>query len=252
MTNYYIEGLAYLQRKLGGVGVYLDGIGYDRITMLRLARVASAAGADIEIPFHSGDDFKNPWSERHAPAVCFYMEHLPYVTQLMFGEVFWFDGPEGYWMTNLAGLPFGVVNQFYPVPGPDYPFRSLLYAGAPNVGPAAAPVREMWRRFGINADTRTLGYWDDACPVRTDAPGVFATVHANEGRALICLASWATEPTAVLLAVDWRALGIDPATARISLPEIAGLQPGREALDLSAPLSIEPGKGLVIGVEAGR
>ncbi len=48
----------------------------------------------------------------------FYMEHLPFVTQLMVGEVFCFDGPEGYWMTNLAGLPFGIDNQFYPVPSP--------------------------------------------------------------------------------------------------------------------------------------
>ena len=252
MTNYYIEGLAYLERKLGGVGVYLDGIGFDRITTLRLARVVSATGADIEIPYHNGDDFKNPWSERHVPIVCCYMEHLPYVTQVMFGEGFWFDGPEGYWMTNLAGLPFGIVNQFYPVPGPDYPFRSLLYAGAPNVGPAAAPVRELWRQWGINADTRTRGYWDEACPVRTGVAGVFATVHANKGRSLICLASWATEPVAVNLAIDWQALGIDPATARISQPEIPGLQPGQETFDLSAPLSIEPGKGLVIGVEAGR
>lgn len=249
MTNYYIEGLAYLQRKLGGVGVYLDGIGYDRITMLRLARVASAAGADIEIPFHSGDDFKNPWGERHAAPVCFYMEHLPYVTQLMFGEVFWFDGPEGYWMTNLAGLPFGVVNQFYPVPGPDYPFRSLLYASAPNVGPSAAPIHAMWDRWGINTQTKVLGYWDKNCPVKTNARDTFASVYVNEGKALICVASWAKETTPVTLTVDWPALGLDPAQVRVSLPDIGSVQKPQETFDLSQPIAILPGKGIVIGAE---
>ena len=66
LVNYYIEGLAWLQKKIGFVGVYLDGIGYDRIGMMRLARTLTAGGSDYYLPFHSGDDFKNPWSEMHA------------------------------------------------------------------------------------------------------------------------------------------------------------------------------------------
>ena len=97
--------------KIGFVGVYLDGIGYDRIDVMRLARTLTSSGSDYYLPFHSGDNFKNPWSERRSAAVAAYTEHLPYVTQLMFGEVFWYNGPEGYWMTNLAGLPFGIDNQ---------------------------------------------------------------------------------------------------------------------------------------------
>ena len=80
--NYYIEGLAWLQKKIGFVGVYLDGIGYDRIGMMRLARTLTASGSDYYLPFHSGDNFKNPWSERRSAATTAYMEHLPYVTQL--------------------------------------------------------------------------------------------------------------------------------------------------------------------------
>ena len=215
LVNYYIEGLAYLQRKIGFVGVYLDGIGYDRIAMLRLARTLTAGGSDYYLPFHSGDNFKNPWSEQRAAPVAYYMEHLPYVTQLMFGEVFWFDGPEGYWMTNLAGLPFGIDNQFYPVPGPDYPFRAMLYASSPNVGPSAADIHAMWDRWGINEQTKTLGYWDANCPVKTNAPDIFASVYTNEGKALICVASWAKETTSVTLTVDWQALGLDPDKVRL-------------------------------------
>jgi hypothetical protein len=252
LVNYYIEGLAYLQRKIGFVGVYLDGIGYDRIAMLRLARTLNAGGAEYYLPFHSGDGFKNPWSEQRAAPVIFHMEHLPYVTQLMFGEVFWYDGPEGYWMTNLAGLPFGIDNQFYPVPGPDYPFRSMLYASAPNVGPSAAPIHAMWDRWGIDEQTKVLGYWDKSCPVKTNAPDIFASVYTNEGKALICVASWASVPTSVTLAVDWQTLGLDPTNVRVSLPDIGDLQQAREKFDLSQSMIIEPGKGIVISVERGQ
>lgn len=249
LVNYYIEGLAYLQRKIGFIGVYLDGIGYDRLAMIRLARMLTAGGSDYYLPFHSGDDFKNPWSERHAPPVTLYMEHLPYVTQLMFGEVFWYDGPEGYWMTNLAGLPFGIDNQFYPVPGPDYPFRAMLYASSTNVGPSAPDIRGLWDRWGVNEQTRVLGYWDAHCPVTTNAPDIFATVYVNPGKALICIASWATEATPVTLAVDWGALGLDPTRVRITAPDIGTVQQPLESVDITQPIVIEPGKGLVLGIE---
>ena len=249
LVNYYIEGLAYLQQKIGFIGVYLDGIGYDRIGMMRLARTLTAGGADYYLPFHSGDNFKNPWSERHGAPIAEYMEHLPFVTQIMFGEVFWYNGPEGYWMTNLAGLPFGIDNQFYPVPGPDYPFRTMLFASSENTGKHAAAIRAFWDRWGIDETTRVLGYWDADCPVKTHADKIFASVYANKGKALICVGSWAEKPVSVTLEVNWRALGLDPKNATISLPEIETVQPGQPSFDPTRAIRIEPGKGVVIGIE---
>ncbi|MEA1949998.1 MAG: DUF6067 family protein, partial [Planctomycetota bacterium] len=249
LVNYYIEGLAWLQKKIGFVGVYLDGIGYDRIGMMRLARALSAGGSDYYLPFHSGDNFKNPWSEHRASPITGYMEHLPFVTQLMFGEVFWYDGPEGYWMTNLAGLPFGIDNQFYPVPGPDYPFRVMLYASSENVGRYAADIRAFWDRWGLNEQTKTLGYWDPNCPVKTSARDVFASVYTNDGKALICIGSWAADTTPLTLSVDWHALGMDPAKVRITVPDIGSVQKPQKTFDIARPISIEPGKGIVIGIE---
>jgi hypothetical protein len=248
LVNYYVEGLAWLQKKIGFLGVYLDGIGYDRIGLMRLARMLTAGGADYYLPFHSGDDFKNPWSERHAAPVTAYMEHLPFVTQLMFGEVFWYDGPEGYWMTNLAGLPFGLDNQFYPVPGPDYPFRAMLYASSENINQSAADIRAFWDRWGLNEQTRTLGYWDPNCPVKTNARDVFASVYANPGKALICVGSWAAETVPLTLSVDWPALGLDPEKVRITLPDIGSVQKPQEGIDLTQPIEIKPGQGVVIGL----
>lgn len=250
LLNYYIEGLAWLQKKIGFVGVYLDGIGYDRIGMMRLARTLSAGGADYYLPFHSGDDFKNPWSEMRAAPTTNYMEHLPYVTQLMWGECFWYDGPEGYWMTQLAGLPFGIDNQFYPVPGPSYPFRSMLYASSENIGQSAVDVRAFWDRWGIGEQTKTMGYWDAKCPVKTNAPDVLASVYTNEGKALICVGSWAKETKPITLSVDWKALGIDPAHVKVTVPDVGSVQKPQASLDLARPIAIEPGKGVVIGLES--
>jgi hypothetical protein len=251
LLNYYIAGLAWLQKKIGFVGVYLDGIGYDRIGMMRLARALSAGGADYYLPFHNGDDFKNPWSERRASTIACFMEHLPYVTQLMFGECFWYDGPEGYWMTELAGLPFGVDNQFYPVPGPSYPFRSMLYASSENTGQSAVDVRAFWDRWGINEQTKTIGYWDKTCPVKTGDRDVYASVYTNKNKVLICLGSWAKQSKPITLSVDWKALGMDPAHVKVTVPDIGSVQKPRSAFDISKPIQIEPGKGIVIGLEWG-
>ena len=249
LLNYYIEGLAWLQKKIGYVGVYLDGIGYDRIGTMRLARALTAGGSDYYLVFHTGDDFKNPWSEWHAAPAANYLEHLPFVTQLMWGECFWYDGPEGYWMTELAGLPFGIDNQFYPVPGPSYPFRTMLYASSECIGQSAADVRAFWDRWGLNEQTRTMGYWDRNCPVTTNARDIFASVYVNEGKALICVGSWAKEPKLIRLSVDWKVLGLDPTQVKISVPDLGSVQQPQESLDITKPIRIEPGKGIVIGLK---
>ena len=153
-------------------------------------------------------------------------------------------------MTNLAGLPFGIDNQFYPVPGPDYPFRVMLYASSENVGGSAADIRAFWDRWGLNEHTKTLGYWDSTCPVKTNAQDIFASVYANDGKALICVGSWAAETTPVTLSVDWDSLDMDPASVRITVPGIGNVQKPREPFDISQPISIAPGQGIVVGIES--
>jgi hypothetical protein len=68
------------------------------------------------------------------------------------------------------------------------------------------------------------GYWDPACPARTSRPDVLATVYRKRGAAMIALASWADADADVTLAIDWRALGLDPAHVTIQAPAIARFQ----------------------------
>ena len=42
-----------------------------------------------------------------------------------------------------------------------------------------------------------IGYWDQACPVRTGRKDVLATAYVKPGKTLVALASWAAEPVDV-------------------------------------------------------
>ena len=68
----------------------------------------------------------------------------------------------------------------------------------------------------------------------------------------ITLARCSTDAAVTLQAIDWEALGFDPAVARIEQPAIAKLQPARPAFagaNASAhPLAIRAGQGVVLVV----
>jgi len=101
-----------------------------------------------------------------------------------------------------------------------------------------------WDEFGI-ADSRMIGFWVPANPVKTGRPDVLATAFVRAGRTMIAVASWAKDAVDVRLTMDWKALGLDPAKVRISAPAISGFQDAR-AFDTAGPLRIEPGKGWLL------
>lgn len=82
-----------------------------------------------------------------------------------------------------------------------------------------------------------LGWWDAACPVKTDNTNVLATVYKNNGKALIALASWTRDKTDLKLTVDWKSLGLDPRKTRLHAPAIDGYLP------------VEPGRGWLLVAE---
>jgi hypothetical protein len=84
----------------------------------------------------------------------------------------------------------------------------------------------VWDDFGMQG-TQMYGYWSPNCMVRTNDPKVLSTVYWKKGSALVSIASWAENDTDVQLNIDWTALGLDPAKATITAPEVAGLQSGK-------------------------
>jgi hypothetical protein len=262
-TNYYIQGLSWLAENQHIDGLYLDDIAFSRETVKRLVSVLNQHRDEVVIDLHSANQFNV--RDGYINSAMLYMEHFPYISRLWFGEYFEYDLDEDYWMTEVSGLPFGLMGEMLQDGG--HPYRGLLYGMTArmygDVDPR--PVWQMMNQFGI-AESRMLGYWLDTPPVTTDNPRVLATTYSHPEGALIVLASWSDADEVVALDVRWEALGLgvppesvgageqgeaaaggtlaQQATFRALAPGVDGLQP-EQAVDLSA-IEVPAGMGLFI------
>jgi hypothetical protein len=93
-----------------------------------------------------------------------------------------------------------------------------------------------------------VGWWVPGAPVRTSSASVLATSYVRSGRTLVALGNWAERDETVRLSVDWRALGLSAARARLRAPAIEGFQPAG-SWATSASLTIPAKKGLLLVIE---
>jgi hypothetical protein len=106
------------------------------------------------------------------------------------------------------------------------------------------PLWKLWDEFGIS-EAKMVGYWDPACPVRTENPDVLATAYVRDGRTLISVATWAPRPVRCTLNIDWKALGLDPARVHLYAPPVRDFQEETVfAADEAIPFV--PGKGWLL------
>ncbi len=242
-TNYYVEGLRWLAHNQHIDGLYLDDIAFDRATVRRMVEVLYQERPEVVIDLHSANQF-NP-RDGYNNSAMLYMEHFPYISRLWFGEYFDYGQAPDYWMTEVSGLPFGLMGEMLQDGG--RPYRGMLYGmTARKYGDTdPRPVWRMMDDFGI-ADSRMLGYWLDDAPVRTGRDDVLATTYVRPDRVLIALASWSDQDRVLDLSLDRAALGLGPNVVART-PAVDGLQEGA-TVDLSA-LHVPAGKGLWVVVE---
>ena len=93
-----------------------------------------------------------------------------------------------------------------------------------------------------------IGWWVRSRPVRTGRDDVLATTYLRPESAMVALASWARDTVDVTPAIDWRALGIDSATARIRAPAIENFQAAATFRPGEA-IRVPPGKGWLLVIE---
>jgi hypothetical protein len=246
--NYYIEGLAWLARNVGLDGLYLDDVAYDRTTMKRVRKVLERDRPAPLIDLHSANQF-NP-RDGHINSALLYMELFPYLDRLWFGEEFDYGNTSPqYWLTEMSGIPFGLMGEMLQDDG--NPWRGMLFGMTSRLGwSAGSDPRALWKAwddFGIEkADM--IGWWVHDTPVKTDHPDVLATSYVRDGKTLVAVASWATQKTEVKLAVDWNALRLDPARARLRAPAIDGFQ-SAASFRPGDTLPVLPGKGWLLILE---
>ena len=222
--NYYVEGLAWLVKQVGIDGIYLDGIGYDREIMKRVRKVMDRAKPGCLIDFHSGDEFPG----MGISSANKYMEHFPYLDSIWFGECYNYNETPDYWLVEVSGIPFGLYGEM--LEGGGNPWRGMVYGMTSRIYPGGDPraIWKLWDDFGIK-DSRTLGYWDPACPVKTGHKEILATAYVKRGKTLISLASWA--PGAGRREAEHRLAGPRPGPGKGEAlrPRRAGI-PDRRAL----------------------
>ncbi|OGV83165.1 MAG: hypothetical protein A3K19_06685 [Lentisphaerae bacterium RIFOXYB12_FULL_65_16] len=237
--NYYIEGMDWLQQNKCFYSLYLDGIGYDREIMKRVARVMSKYNPAYRMEHHQCTDAKGS-SVANAD-----LEHLPFVTQLWYGECFNYNRSPDYWLVDVSGIPFGVTGEMLEDTGTGNLWRGMLYGLAGRNVPNCASAWTLWDEFGIQ-DAEWLGYWDPKCPARTDCKDVLVTVYRKPGKALIAVATWSLKDENVKLTIDWAALGLDPATVKLHAPAIPKMQDARTVKpDEPLPVKVAGGWFLV-------
>ena len=214
--NYYLEGLQWLVQNVGIDGLYNDDVSYDRQIMKRVRKILQRNRPGSMIDLHSNTSFS------HGPANQ-YMEFFPYIDRLWFGEFFDYDSPPDYWLTEISGIPYGLMGEMLQNGGNKW--RGMVYGMTARMPWCGDPrsVWGVWDDFGID-EAEMLGYWEPECPVDTGREDILATAYVREGRTLIAVASWAPRTAQVKLQIDWEALGLDPRRAHLYAPQIDDYQ----------------------------
>jgi hypothetical protein len=248
-NNFYLEGLHYLVEKAGIDGLYIDDTALDRKSMQRARRILDADGnTGRRVSMHSWNHFNGlaKWSNSSIA----FMELYPYYDGLWHGEGFNANSPPEFMLVEMSGIPYGLMSEMLDHPNP---WHGMVF-GMRTRWPWSGDPRNLWKLedlFGI-ADSEYLGWWDPACPVKTDNSLVKASVYQKGGRTLISLASWAPEETNVRLSVDWRLLGLEPRKATLWAPPCEGFQTER-VFAAGGAIPVAPGKGwLLIADEQAR
>ncbi|MHB1838394.1 MAG: glycoside hydrolase domain-containing protein [Acidobacteriaceae bacterium] len=241
LANFYLEGLKWLLENVQIDGIYLDEIGYSRETMQRVRRVLELRPGTM-IDLHG---FHNGWS-CNCP-IGYYMEHLPYIDRLWFGEAFDPNSSPEFWLIEMSGIPFGLSSDMLQNPNP---WRGMLFGMTDRPlysGPSPTPIWKLWDTFGIQ-DSIMIGWWEKDSPVKTGRSDVLATLYRKDEKSLISIASWAKILTTVQLEINWEKLGIDKHKARITAPKIDEFQDECHFVP-DQLIPVPPGKGWLIIIE---
>jgi hypothetical protein len=239
--NYYIEGLNYLIKNIGIRGLYLDGAGYDREIMKRMRKTMDRAADSCLIDFHSGNAF-HPAYGLNSPANN-YMELLPYINSVWFGEGYDYNSKPDYWLVEISGIPFGLYGEM--LQGCGNPYRGMVYGESTRYYGSCRPMNiwKLWDYFGMSG-SEYIGYWDTSNPVKTGNPDILASVYRKENKSMIAIGNWTDKDQTVSLQVDWKKLGINPEIAKIEIPPVDDLQ---EAVVANiSQLTIPASKGLIL------
>ena len=240
--NYYLEGLRWMFENYKIDGIYMDDVSFDRPVMKRMRRIMEQYRPGSLIDLHSNTGYsKGPANQ--------YTGFFPYVDRLWFGESFQYNKmtPDE-WFVTASGIPFGQMAEMLQGGGNRYLGMVYGETARDSYGEfSPRPVWKLWKTFGIT-DARMIGYWDKACPVKTDSPNVKATVYFKTKQTLISIGNFGEKDQDVRLTFDWKTLGLNPENVVIAAPEIKDFQEAK-TFGVNELIQVKSKKGWLLIIE---
>ncbi len=221
-SNYFLEGLDWMVKKLDIDGIYIDDSSLDPETMRRARRILDQ-GRHRTVDMHTWNHMNEHagW----ANSLQLYTGLLPYVDRLWIGELFKADNPRDFWLVEMSGIPFGLMSETLDAHNI---FRGLAFGMLPRLPWSGNPAPEwkLFDDFGMNK-AQMYGYWDERAGAATDNEQVSATVYRRNGAALVALTNWDNDGEQTLrLSLEPAKLGFSP--RRAWAPEVEELQEASE------------------------
>ncbi|GHT38689.1 hypothetical protein AGMMS49965_02850 [Bacteroidia bacterium] len=242
--NYYLEGLRWMFENYEIDGIYMDDVSFDREVMKRMRKIMAQYRQGALIDLHSNTGYSiGPANQ--------YTDFFPYVDRLWFGESFRYNQmmPDE-WFATFSGIPFGQMSEMLQDGGNRY--LGMVYGTTARHSwtddtHSPVPVWKVWKSFEIEK-AEMLGYWNEACPVKTNHPNVKATAYVREGKTLISIGNFDDKDRQVRLSFDWAKLGLDPSKAVLEVPFVKNFQEEQTFKpDALIPVKSKEGWLLILG-----
>lgn len=191
MCNFYAEGLNYLVEKTDIDGIYIDDVAYDHATMKRVRKILDKKPNAL-IDFHQWNHYADLAGKSNCAVL--YAELYPYVDKCWIGEGFDYDESPEFWLTEISGIPFGVMSEMMDS-GNQY--RGLLFGMTNRLGweTNESDPLNIWRIFDdYHLDKAELvGWWDDRNEVVLSNPVVRATEYRLGEEKYIAIANFSSD-----------------------------------------------------------
>lgn len=243
--NYYVEGLAWLVRHADIDGIYMDDVTFGRDILKRMRRAMETVKPGCLIDLHSNTGFSK------GPAIQ-YTEFFPYIDKVWFGEFFKYDRLSSTaFLTESSGIPFGLPGDMLqsggnPWLGMTFGMTNRCQWNTEGVICNPRPIWKVWDEFGIE-DADMAGFWEDYPVVESSDPDVKVTAFINDGCTLLAVGNFSDDEHEVTLTIDWESLGLDPAKAVLTAPEVEDFQPAR-TWNPGETITVAPRRGWMIYV----
>jgi Family of unknown function (DUF6067) len=159
-------------------GLYLDDIAFDRTTMERIRKALMRGNPGGLIDVHSANQYDK--RDGFASSANLYLEQLPFIDRLWFGEYFDYNAPPDYWLVEISGIPYGLMSEM--LQGGGNHWRGLVYgmtARLPSADPR--PLWKFWDQYQIYKHGM-IGYCVPFNRVTTGSKDILATTYLGKGR----------------------------------------------------------------------